>query len=204
MAAETTSPPTADLRDGHTPVDAAQGHGPAGTTEAAGHGADSGGLPPFKFEYWGGQIVWLFLIFAVLYTLLAKVFVPRLRKIKDDRAATIAAAVTEARSVQAEAEAQAAAAQAEIAEAHSRSRRLASDAKAKAASDLAASQKAEDARLQTQMDEAETRIRGLRDQAMTNVRGIAADTAQAIVEKLTGQKLSTTEVNAALAAQGAV
>ena len=205
MAAETKSSPTADLRDGHTAADVAQGHGPAGTTEVAAHGGgDSGGLPQFRFEYWGGQIVWLFLIFAVLYALLATVFVPRLRRIRDDRAATIAEAVTQARSVQAEAEAQAAAAQAEIAEAQSRSRRLAADSKAKAASDLARSQKAEDARLQTQMDEAEARIRGLRDQAMTNVRGIAADTAQAIVEKLTGQKMTAAEVSAALTAQGAV
>ena len=40
MAAETTSPPPADLRDGHTAADAhgaAQGHGSAGTTEAAAH-----------------------------------------------------------------------------------------------------------------------------------------------------------------------
>lgn len=206
MAAETTSPPPADLRDGHTAADAhgaAQGHGSAGTTEAAAHGGESGGLPQFRFEYWGGQIVWLFLIFAVLYVLLAKVFVPKLRRIRDERASTIATAVTQARSVQAEAEAQAAAAQAEIAEARNRSRRVAADAKAKAATDLALSQKAEDARLQAQMDEAEARIRGLRDQAMTNVRGIAVETAQAIVQKLTGQKMTTAEVDAAMTAQGA-
>ena len=206
MAAETTSPPPADLRDGPTAADAhgaAQSHGSAGTTEAAAHGGESGGLPQFRFEYWGGQIVWLFLIFAVLYVLLAKVFVPKLRRIRDERASTIATAVTQARSVQAEAEAQAAAAQAEIAEARNRSRRVAADAKAKAASDLALSQKAEDARLQAQMDEAEARIRGLRDQAMTNVRGIAVETAQAIVQKLTGQKMTTAEVDVAMTAQGA-
>jgi F-type H+-transporting ATPase subunit b len=173
------------------------------TTEVAAHGGEGGGLPQFRFEYWGGQIVWLFLIFAVLYVLLAKVFVPKLRRIRDERASTIAAAVTQARSVQAEAEAQAAAAQAEIAEARNRSRRVAADAKAKAATDLAQSQKAEDARLQAQMDEAEARIRGLRDQAMTNVRGIAVETAQAIVQKLTGQKMTTAEVDAAMTAQGA-
>ena len=87
MAAETTPPPGADIRAGDT---AAHGdHVPAGTTEVAAHGSESGGLPQFKFEHWGGQIVWLFLIFAVLYILLAKVFVPRLRKIQDNRQATI-------------------------------------------------------------------------------------------------------------------
>jgi F-type H+-transporting ATPase subunit b len=177
-------------------------HASTGTTEVAAHGGgESGGLPQFRMEYWGGQIVWLFLIFAVLYILLAKVFVPRLRQIKDNRAATIADAVNQARSVQAEAEAQAKAAQAEIDEARSRARGLAVEAKAKAAAQLATSQKAEDERLQAQMDEAETRIRGLRDQAMSNVRGIAGETAQAMVEKLTGQKVTAAEIDAALTAR---
>ena len=195
MAAETTS---------HEAVAAEHGaHAPDGGTEVAAHGGgeSGGGLPQFEFEHWGGQIVWLFLIFAVLYILLAKVFVPRLRKIQDTRAATIAEAVTQARSVQAEAEAQAKAAQAEIDEARARARGLAVEAKAKAAAELAASQKAEDARLQAQMDEAEARIRGLRDQAMSNVRGIAGETAQAMVEKLTGQKVTAAEIDAALAAR---
>ena len=195
MAAETTS---------HEAVAAEHGaHAPDGVTEVAAHGGgeSGGGLPQFEFEHWGGQIVWLFLIFAVLYILLAKVFIPRLRKIQDTRAATIADAVTQARSVQAEAEAQAKAAQAEIDEARARARGLAVEAKAKAAAELAASQKAEDARLQAQMDEAEARIRGLRDQAMSNVRGIAGETAQAMVEKLTGLKVTAAEIDAALAAR---
>ena len=206
MAAETTPPPGADIRDGNAAESAGAAHGdhvPAGTTEVAAHSSESGGLPQFKFEHWGGQIVWLFLIFAVLYILLAKVFVPRLRNIQDTRQATIAEAVNQARSVQAEAEAQAKAAQAEIDDARARSRSLAADAKAKAAAELAVSQKTEDDRLQAQMDEAEARIRGLRDQAMTNVRSIAGETAQAMVEKLTGQKVTAAEIDAALTAQGA-
>ena len=192
MAAETTS---------HEAVAADHGaHAPAGTTEVAAHGGgeSGGGLPQFEFEHWGGQIVWLFLIFAVLYILLAKVFIPRLRKIQDTRAATIADAVTQARSVQAEAEAQA---KDMLAAAQEEARRYEADAKAKAAAELASSQKAEDERLQAQMDEAEARIRGLRDQAMTNVRGIAGETAQAMVEKLTGQKVTAAEIDAALTAR---
>ena len=169
------------------------------TTEVAEHGGGEGGLPQFQFEHWGGQIVWLLLIFAVLYTLLATVFVPRLRRILDNRAQTIAEAVEQARKVQGEAEAQAKAAQAEIDEARAQARQLAAEAKAKAAAELARSQAAEDERLKGQMAEAEARIRGLRDQAMANVSGIATETAQAIVQKLTGETVSAKDVTAALA-----
>jgi F-type H+-transporting ATPase subunit b len=158
--------------------------GAAGSTEVP-HESGGGGLPQFRFEYWGGQIVFLLIIFAVLYILLAKVFVPRFRRIQDNRATTIADAVSQARSVQAEAEAQAAAAKAEIEDARAKTRGMAADAKAK------------DARLQAQIDEAEARIRGVRDKAMSNVRGIAADTAGVMVEKLTGKKAAAAEITAA-------
>ena len=197
MAAETHTDPgavpaaeAAEAMGGHAP----DAHA-AGTTEQA-HG--SGGLPQFRFEYWGGQIVWLLLVFAILYVLLAKVFVPRLRKIQDTRAQTIADAVEQARRVQAEADAQAAAAKAEIEDARGSARRLAADAKAKAQAELAASQAAEDARLQGELEKAEARIRGMRDQAMANVGQIAAETAEAIVAKLTGAAPSRAEIDAAL------
>ncbi|WP_308238272.1 hypothetical protein [Phenylobacterium sp. J367] len=177
---------------------------PAGTTEVAQHGGEGGGLPQFRFEYWGGQIIWLLILFAILYVLLAKVFVPRLRKVVDTRAETIAGALAEARRVQAEADAQAAAAQAEIAQGRAEARRVASEAQAKAAAEFAARQAAEDQRLAVQMDEAEARIRAMRDQAMGNVDGIATDTAQAIIQKLTGAAPSAAEIKAMAVRQGAV
>lgn len=192
MAAETS--PTLD---GAHAADAA-GH--AGTSEVAGHGGgESGGLPQFKFEYWGGQIVWLLLIFAVLYVLLAKVFVPRLRKVLDLRAETIAAAVNQARQVQTEAEAQAQAAREEVAQARNQARSTTAEAKARAAAELSKTQAAEDERLAAELATAETRIRDMRDRAMGNVETIARDTAQAMVSKLTGQAASASEIDTAFA-----
>ena len=83
------------------------------STEAA-HGGGGGGLPQFEFQHWFGQIVYLLFLFAILYWLMAKVFVPRLRGVIDQRAATIADAVQTARQVQAEAAGQAEAAKAEV------------------------------------------------------------------------------------------
>jgi len=70
----------------------------AGTAPAE-HGG-GGGLPQFELQYWGGQIVWLLLIFGVLYVLMSRVFIPRLRQVQDTRAETISSAVAEARRVQ--------------------------------------------------------------------------------------------------------
>lgn len=205
MAAETTTTPGTGDHDGNPAAEAAEAvHGhevPAGTTEVAAHGGEGGGLPQFRFEHWGGQIVWLLLIFLLLYILLGRVFVPRLRKVLDTRAETISKAVAEAKQVQAEAESLAQAAKAEVDQARAEARRVAADAKAKAAAEIAQRQAELERELDAKLAEAEGRIRGLRDQAMGNVSVIASETAQAMVEKLTGQAAAPAEVEAALAAR---
>lgn len=62
---------------------ATEHHGTTETTEAPKH--ESGGLPQLQFEHWGGQIVWLLIIFAVLYAVLSKALLPRVSGAIDER-----------------------------------------------------------------------------------------------------------------------
>jgi F-type H+-transporting ATPase subunit b len=172
----------------------------AGDTHATTEAHGSGGLPQFEFQHWAGQIAWLLILFVVLYFLMSRVFIPRLRKVLDERTGTIAGALEQARQVQEEANAQAAQAQAELAEARAKAQRLAADARAKAVAESNARQAAEDEKLAGRMAEAEARIRASRDAAMAHVSTIASDTASAIVEKLTGAAPKAADLNAALAA----
>lgn len=170
------------------------------STEAA-HGEGGGGLPQFEFQHWFGQIVYLIFLFAILYWLMAKVFVPRLRGVIDQRAATIADAVQTARQVQAEAAGQAAAAKAEVEAARASSRSTAAAAKARVTDAANARAAEEEAVVNARIAEAETAIGKTRDAAMTNVASIASDTAAAIVERLTGK--APTAAEAAAAVKGA-
>ena len=166
------------------------------STEAA-HG-EGGGLPQFEFQHWFGQIVYLIFLFAILYWLMAKVFVPRLRGVIDQRAATIADAVQTARQVQAEAAGQAEAAKAEVEAARASSRSMAAAAKARVAEAANARAAEEEAVVNARIAEAETAIGKTRDAAMTNVASIASDTAAAIVERLTGKAPTAAEASAAV------
>ncbi|MDO9075830.1 MAG: hypothetical protein Q7U72_00075 [Brevundimonas sp.] len=170
------------------------------STEAA-HGEGGGGLPQFEFQHWFGQIVYLIFLFALLYWLMAKVFVPRLRGVIDQRAATIADAVQTARQVQAEAAGQAAAAKAEVEAARASSRATAAAAKARVTDAANARAAEEEAVVNARIAEAETAIGKTRDAAMTNVSSIASDTAAAIVDRLTGK--APTAAEAAAAVKGA-
>ncbi|WP_339874088.1 hypothetical protein [uncultured Brevundimonas sp.] len=180
--------------DAHAPVNVADTHA---STEAA-HGGEGGGLPQFEFQHWVGQIIWLIVLFAILYLLISKVFAPRMRGVIDQRAATIATAVETARQVQIEAAGQAEVAKAEVAEARATSRSLATAAKTRVADEAARRGAAEEAVVNARIAEAETAIGKTRDAAMTNVTTIAADTAAAIVERLTGTKAAAGEIAAAV------
>lgn len=200
MAPVTNSASLDDTLEGEPAAAAAEavhGHDTAAGTTAVAEAHGEGGLPQFEFQYWGGQIVWLLLIFAVLYFLFSRVFVPRFRRIADTRAETIAMSLEDARKVQAEADTRAAAVKEETDRARAESRRLVADAQAAAQAEMARSQGVQEAELAAKMDEAEGRIRAMRDQAMSNVKVIAADVASAMVEKVTGKPVSPDEARVA-------
>lgn len=166
------------------------------STEVAHEGG--GGLPQFEFQHWFGQIVYLIFLFAILYWLIAKVFAPRMRRVFDERATTISTAVATARQVQAEAASQAEIAKAEVAEARASSRATAAAAKARVTEEANRRAAEEEAVVNARIAEAETAIGKTRDAAMTNVSAIAADTAAAMVERLTGKASTAAEVAAAV------
>lgn len=168
------------------------------STEAPKPEGSSGGLPQFHTDVWAGQIITLLILFAALYLLLWKVFIPRLRKVKDERDGAITGAIDDARRARTEADAQAAAVKAELAEARAKAQSTATQAKQRAASNALERQKAQEAELGLKLDAAETQIRAARDTALGSVRDIAAGAASAMVERLTGSAPAEAEVQAAL------
>jgi F-type H+-transporting ATPase subunit b len=193
------APPTQDIlpqtaaavRDGE--VAPSETH----TATEAGHEA-SGGLPQFEFQWWAGQIFWLLIIFAVLYVLLSRVFLPRLRRVKDERAGTIATAIEAARQVVGAGAGRPGAPKAEVEQARAASRATAAAAKARVTETANARAAEEEAVVNARIAKAEAAIGKTRDAAMSNVSSIASDTTRAIVEKLTGKAATAAETAAAV------
>lgn len=179
-----------------TPVGVGETHT---STEAPAHGPEeSGGLPQFEFQHWGGQIIYLLFLFVVLYLLIAKVFAPKMRRVLDERADSISGAIEAARQVQAEAAGQAEAAKVEVEQARAASRATAAAAKARVTEEANRRAAEEEAVVSARIAEAEAAIGKTRDAAMKNVSTIAADSAAAIVERLTGEKVSAAQAAAAV------
>ena len=163
--------------------------------------AASAGMPQLDLAQWPGQIFWVLVIFLVLFLLFRFVFVPRVAGTIEAREDRISGDYGDARRLRDEAQAQSAAAAAELDEARARAHRLAADARNAAKADAKVRQADEDQKLAVRLGEAEARIGAVKEEAMSHVRGIASDTAHAMVERLTGHAPSQAELTTALEVQ---
>jgi F-type H+-transporting ATPase subunit b len=132
------------------------------------------------------QVVWMALIFAVLYLLLARWGLPQVTSVLEMRAQSIDADLDAARQAKATADAAAT----EVNEATARARAEA-QASITAASDRAKAEAAArsatlNEKLDAQLREAEERIAQARASAMGALRQVATETAGAVLARLTG------------------
>jgi F-type H+-transporting ATPase subunit b len=172
----------------------------AQTTQAGteAHGAQDVGFPPFETETFGGQLLWLAITFGTLYVLLSKFVLPRLSGIIEGRRERIAQDLDDAAAMKTRAEEAGAAYEKSLAEAKAKAQALAQETRNRLTAETEAKRKALEADLATRLAESEAVIAGRKAEAMGNVRGIAVETATAIVERLTGRAPSAKSVEAAL------
>jgi F-type H+-transporting ATPase subunit b len=151
------------------------------------------GMPQLAFDHpeqgrlLVGQVVWLLFIFAALYFIMDKIALPRVGAVIETRRTRIAADLEAAQAAKAEADAAMAAHRAATDAARSEARAAVASAVQAAQADADAKAAALNARLNAQIGEAEARIDAARAAAMGAIRGVATDTAEALVTKLVGR-----------------
>ena len=168
------------------------------TTGAAPEAHAKGAFPPFASETFASQLLWFAIAFGLLYWLMAKVALPRIGAILEDRTNRIADDLAEAERLRAESEA----ARRGLREVARRGARQvegdrAGDAR-RARRRVRRQRKALEAELNTRIAASEGTISSRTAAAMASVRGIAAEAATAIVARLTGEAPERAAVEAAL------
>ncbi len=168
-----------------------------GAETHAGAEAHAKGLPQFDTTQWAGQAVWFLIIFGVVLLLMRFVFVPRIGGAIEAREGKITGDIADARRLKDEADVQAQAAAVETAAARARAQKVGAEARAKAQAEIAARLAEEEGKLSATGAVAEAGIAKARDAALANIQGIGAETASAIVAKLTGKAATPAELAAA-------
>lgn len=172
--------------------------------ETAGHAAaPKQQLPQLDHTTFAGQIFWLVVTFGLLFLLLTYVIIPRVSGVLTRRAGKIEGDLAAAKEANALSEAAQRDYDAALAEARAKARTLADETRNAVRSENDKRRHDAEAKLATEMTAAESRIAATKTSALANVRMVAADTAAAIVERLSGESVGAAEaasaVDAALA-----
>ncbi|MCP8939253.1 F0F1 ATP synthase subunit B [Alsobacter sp. SYSU M60028] len=169
------------------------------TTASTEHPAEAhGNFPPFDSHSFGNQLLWLALAFGALYVLMSKVALPRVAAILEERHNRVADDLAQAAKLKSETDAAIEAYEKALADAKAKAQAIAGETRDKLAAETDARRRALEADLHVKLAEAERQIVDGKTKAMGNVRGIAVDTALAIVERLVGKTPSADEVDAAV------
>jgi F-type H+-transporting ATPase subunit b len=181
----------------------AESHGEAAKGSAKGttaHTEAEGGhgFPPFQSETFPSQIVSLLVAFVALYVIVSRLALPKVGGVIDARQKAIDTDLSDAQRLKDESEAAMKAYESELATARASAQAIGAETREKLAAASDAERKALEQSLATKLAEAEKSIAATRATAMSNVRGIAADAASAIVQQLTGKAPTAKALSAAV------
>jgi F-type H+-transporting ATPase subunit b len=156
-------------------------------------------FPPFNKETFASQLVWFVIFFVILYVLIGRFAIPRIGGIIEARRGRIEGDLAEANRLKEQSDAALKSYEKSLADARGRAQALANETRDKLSAEAEERRKALEGQLNLKLAEAEKSIATTKTAAMSNVRGIAVDTATAIVERLIGSAPSGPAVEAAVA-----
>jgi F-type H+-transporting ATPase subunit b len=173
-----------------------------GTAHAADAPKAPGGsaFPPFDASTFPGQIFWLVLTFGILYYLMSKVALPRVAEILETRESKIDGDLKAAAMMQDKARVAGEAYEKLLSDAKTNAQGIGQQAKDAANAAADQQRKVVEAETARKIAVSEAAITAARDKAMTNVSGIAADTAMEIVKRISGVAPKADELKRVIAA----
>ncbi len=132
------------------------------------------------------QLVSLVIAFVALYLIVSRIALPRVGSVLDARQNKIEGDLASAQKLKDELAGALKAYESELAAARARAQAISAETREKLNAAAEAERKTLEERLSVKLAEAEKTIAVTRAAAMSNVRGIAAEAATAIVQRLTG------------------
>jgi F-type H+-transporting ATPase subunit b len=164
----------------------ALGLGSAAVRAAEGGAESSGGMPQLDFGTYAGQLFWLFVSFIVLYLLMARVGLPRMASVLEERRLTIDTDLQSAEDAKREADKVMATYREALGEADRKAKQALAGSLERAQNDANVRLAALAAELDKQVGEAQAGIETAKANAQRSVAAIATDVAADLLAKLGG------------------
>jgi F-type H+-transporting ATPase subunit b len=147
------------------------------------------------------QLFWLLVVFGIIYFVIARTMVPKVRSVMDGRSERIAKEIARAEAARAVAEEAQEAWALRLEKSRAEAAAVAQEARRAAARENEAMVNAAVAKINLKVEAAERNIRKAAADIRVEMMGVAADAAQDLVERLTGIRVAKEEALDAVAAE---
>lgn len=147
------------------------------------------GMPQLNPDYFGPQIFWLVLSFALLYFLMSRVALPRVAGFIEERRDKIADDLDKAANLKKDADTALAAYEEALADARGRAHAITGETREKLKAETDQLRADLESKLAAQASEAEAKIRRAKDAALAHMKPVASEVAAVIVSKLLGETI---------------
>ena len=155
-------------------------------------------MPQLDTLSFAPQLVWLAITFVALYLFLARVALPRIANVIEQRQDRVRRDLDEAEELKSETENAISAYEQSMTEARAKAHTIAQETRDKLSKEIEVQRLAVENKLSEKMAEAEKRIVASKDAALAHINEVASDTAEALVEALIGKRISKKDIEEAV------
>ena len=160
--------------------------------------AAEAGMPQLDPTYWASQAFWLILIFTLLYLVLAKIFIPKIKESIDDRENKIKDDLDEAQKLKSTAEEKLNEYEATIENAKKEVQKIIFESKNKLNLEIQKKKKKFEKEIALEVKSAEKEIENLKKESLTNISTIAEEISSKLIEMVSGDPLNQSSIKAAV------
>lgn len=143
-------------------------------------------MPQLDFATFAPQLIWLTLVFGVLYLVMARVALPRIATVIEERRDRVADDLDTAAQLKSDTDDAITSYETALAEARAHAHSIAQETRDRLTAETDAHRADLEGQLAARIADAEKRIDATKTQALTNVRDVAVDVADAITQQLLG------------------
>lgn len=155
-------------------------------------------MPQLELHDFAPQLIWLAISFIALYIIMARVALPRIATVIEERRDRIASDLDRAAQLKQETDEAIAAYEEALANAKARAFAIAQETRQKLADEVEAEKSEAEKQIAEKLAAAEKRIEDAKNAAMSKVNDVAAGAAESIIQELIGAKTTKAELKQAV------
>ena len=158
--------------------------------------AESGGMPQLNPEFWVSQIFWLIITFGILYVVLSKLILPKIRSNLELRKSQISDNIEAAEKQREDSESKIKEYNEIISKSKTEGKNIFNQAREKALKDINIKKDLLEKQIDDEIKKVEEEINKLRLEAPTKINKIAIETSSELIKKLIGAEINNSSISA--------